>query len=361
MRSVIQMEQPRCRGGEAARAFASQQDEPGSFPSESPPDFRMWKSCRAMPLVGGFSWWSPVCPALAFRRCLVHIPLHPHRLSRPHRYLKVSMREELQQRTVPRPDSRNDTVKKETRGERMGRRRKFRTDGVFCLKHFLRMTVEEVNGRRVRVSNEASEACVEANPRTSGTETVRQFIVSNSTISVEFTTGHMASIQVLIGSQLASPCTKNRTCSISSSRARCALRTNLFKNILVEENPTTDVLNSEPETAPKLKNFHPLLHKNDELAVQVRSVRASSQSSALTEIKPEMRIRVPSKHPSRYSSAVVHIETKRGLDTKDDTSLFLSHPLPTRVLRCPKILHLQEFCKLFAPVCRMHPRIVPAH
>ncbi|KAJ8871571.1 hypothetical protein PR048_027897 [Dryococelus australis] len=38
------------------------------FPAGSPPDVRMWSSCRTMPLVGGFSRGSPVYPALSFRR-----------------------------------------------------------------------------------------------------------------------------------------------------------------------------------------------------------------------------------------------------------------------------------------------------
>ncbi|KAJ8888960.1 hypothetical protein PR048_008454 [Dryococelus australis] len=46
------------------------------------PDFRMWESCRTMPLVGGFSRGSPVSPALSFRRCS-KLTYHPHRLSRP--------------------------------------------------------------------------------------------------------------------------------------------------------------------------------------------------------------------------------------------------------------------------------------
>ncbi|KAJ8898097.1 hypothetical protein PR048_003457 [Dryococelus australis] len=43
------------------------------------PDFRMWESCRTIPLVGG----SPVSPALALRRCSILTSFHPHRLSRP--------------------------------------------------------------------------------------------------------------------------------------------------------------------------------------------------------------------------------------------------------------------------------------
>ncbi|KAJ8874125.1 hypothetical protein PR048_024966 [Dryococelus australis] len=35
------------------------------------PDFRMWESCRTMPLVGEFSRGSPVSPALSFRRCSI--------------------------------------------------------------------------------------------------------------------------------------------------------------------------------------------------------------------------------------------------------------------------------------------------
>ncbi|KAJ8893946.1 hypothetical protein PR048_006547 [Dryococelus australis] len=37
--------------------------------SAGSPDFRMWKSCRTMPLVGGFSRGSPRFPAPSFRRC----------------------------------------------------------------------------------------------------------------------------------------------------------------------------------------------------------------------------------------------------------------------------------------------------
>ncbi|KAJ8898251.1 hypothetical protein PR048_003611 [Dryococelus australis] len=35
------------------------------------PDFRMWESCRTMPLVGRFSQGYPVSPALSFRRCSI--------------------------------------------------------------------------------------------------------------------------------------------------------------------------------------------------------------------------------------------------------------------------------------------------
>ncbi|KAJ8873543.1 hypothetical protein PR048_024361 [Dryococelus australis] len=48
------------------RLLASHQDELGS-PAASP-DFRMWESCRTMPLVGGFSPGSPVSYASSFRR-----------------------------------------------------------------------------------------------------------------------------------------------------------------------------------------------------------------------------------------------------------------------------------------------------
>ncbi|KAJ8884419.1 hypothetical protein PR048_016276 [Dryococelus australis] len=34
-------------------------------------NFRMWESCRTMPLLGGFSRGSPVSPALSFRHCLI--------------------------------------------------------------------------------------------------------------------------------------------------------------------------------------------------------------------------------------------------------------------------------------------------
>ncbi|KAJ8865974.1 hypothetical protein PR048_033498 [Dryococelus australis] len=35
------------------------------------PDFRTWESCWTMPLVGGFSWGSPVSPAISSRRCSI--------------------------------------------------------------------------------------------------------------------------------------------------------------------------------------------------------------------------------------------------------------------------------------------------
>ncbi|KAJ8866644.1 hypothetical protein PR048_032505 [Dryococelus australis] len=40
----------------------------GSIPGRVTPDFRMWESCRTMPLVGGFSRGSPVSPVLSFWR-----------------------------------------------------------------------------------------------------------------------------------------------------------------------------------------------------------------------------------------------------------------------------------------------------
>ncbi|KAJ8893786.1 hypothetical protein PR048_006387 [Dryococelus australis] len=44
---------------------------PGSIPGRVTPDFRMWESCRTMPMVGGFSRVSPVSPVLIFRRCSI--------------------------------------------------------------------------------------------------------------------------------------------------------------------------------------------------------------------------------------------------------------------------------------------------
>ncbi|KAJ8867547.1 hypothetical protein PR048_031349 [Dryococelus australis] len=51
--------------------LASHQGEPGSIFGRVTPDFRMWESCRTMPLVGGFSRGSPVSPAPSFRRCSI--------------------------------------------------------------------------------------------------------------------------------------------------------------------------------------------------------------------------------------------------------------------------------------------------
>ncbi|KAJ8891038.1 hypothetical protein PR048_010547 [Dryococelus australis] len=62
--------EPDCEQGcPAVSLLASHQSDPGSIPGRVTPDFRMWESCRMMPLVGGFSRGSPVSPALSFRRC----------------------------------------------------------------------------------------------------------------------------------------------------------------------------------------------------------------------------------------------------------------------------------------------------
>ncbi|KAJ8866729.1 hypothetical protein PR048_032590 [Dryococelus australis] len=93
------------RGGIVGRLLASHLGEPGSIPGgvapEFPhiqlirllfpiplrdtPDFRMWESCRTMPLVGGCSRGPPVPPALSFRH---FSPYSPRSLSSA---LKTSM------------------------------------------------------------------------------------------------------------------------------------------------------------------------------------------------------------------------------------------------------------------------------
>ncbi|KAJ8867021.1 hypothetical protein PR048_032883 [Dryococelus australis] len=60
------------------RGHGGHQGDPGSIPGRATPNFRTWESCRAMPLVGGFSRGSPVPPALSFGRCsrltsIIHI------------------------------------------------------------------------------------------------------------------------------------------------------------------------------------------------------------------------------------------------------------------------------------------------
>ncbi|KAJ8891643.1 hypothetical protein PR048_004171, partial [Dryococelus australis] len=45
------------------------------FPAGSPPDYRMWESCRTMPLVGGFSRGSPVSPRPCYP-ALLHTKPH---------------------------------------------------------------------------------------------------------------------------------------------------------------------------------------------------------------------------------------------------------------------------------------------
>ncbi|KAJ8865733.1 hypothetical protein PR048_033254 [Dryococelus australis] len=58
-------------GGRVVSPFASHQGDPGSIPGRDSPDFRMWESCRTMPLVSGFSRGTPVPPGLLFRRCSI--------------------------------------------------------------------------------------------------------------------------------------------------------------------------------------------------------------------------------------------------------------------------------------------------
>ncbi|KAJ8877585.1 hypothetical protein PR048_022040 [Dryococelus australis] len=55
--------------------LASHQGDPVSLPGRVTPDFRMWESCRTMPLVGGSSRRSPVSPALSFRRCFILVSI----------------------------------------------------------------------------------------------------------------------------------------------------------------------------------------------------------------------------------------------------------------------------------------------
>ncbi|KAJ8865625.1 hypothetical protein PR048_033145 [Dryococelus australis] len=55
----------------AVSLLASHQGDPGSIPGRVTPDFRMWESCRTIPLVGGSSRGSPVSPAPSFRLCSV--------------------------------------------------------------------------------------------------------------------------------------------------------------------------------------------------------------------------------------------------------------------------------------------------
>ncbi|KAJ8876153.1 hypothetical protein PR048_024062 [Dryococelus australis] len=52
----------------AISTLAPQQGKPASISGRVTPDFRKWKSCRTMPLVGGFSRGSSISPAPSFRR-----------------------------------------------------------------------------------------------------------------------------------------------------------------------------------------------------------------------------------------------------------------------------------------------------
>ncbi|KAJ8880826.1 hypothetical protein PR048_017297 [Dryococelus australis] len=64
------------------RLLASHLGEPGSIPGGVAPGF---SDVGIVPLVGGFSQASLVCPALAFLRCSILTSLRPFRLPRPRR------------------------------------------------------------------------------------------------------------------------------------------------------------------------------------------------------------------------------------------------------------------------------------
>ncbi|KAJ8890234.1 hypothetical protein PR048_009742 [Dryococelus australis] len=64
--------------------LASHKGNPGSIPGRVIPDFRMWESCRMMPLVSGFSRGSPVSPPL-------HSGATPYSSQSPSLVLKTSM------------------------------------------------------------------------------------------------------------------------------------------------------------------------------------------------------------------------------------------------------------------------------
>ncbi|KAJ8867806.1 hypothetical protein PR048_031611 [Dryococelus australis] len=77
----------RGRGNVVVRLLASRQGDQGSVPGwvnpppppSAPPYFRMWESCRTMPLVRGFfSGMSRNPLPLAFLRCSVITSFHPH-------------------------------------------------------------------------------------------------------------------------------------------------------------------------------------------------------------------------------------------------------------------------------------------
>ncbi|KAJ8885954.1 hypothetical protein PR048_012160 [Dryococelus australis] len=59
------------RDGAMLRLLAFHEKELRSNPGRAAPDFRVWESCRTMPLVSGSSRESPVSPALAFRLCSI--------------------------------------------------------------------------------------------------------------------------------------------------------------------------------------------------------------------------------------------------------------------------------------------------
>ncbi|KAJ8894187.1 hypothetical protein PR048_006797 [Dryococelus australis] len=59
------------------------------------PDFRLWESCRTIPLVDGFSRGSPVSHAFAFRRCSVFTSFTPYRLPRLRRYHELTSKRRL--------------------------------------------------------------------------------------------------------------------------------------------------------------------------------------------------------------------------------------------------------------------------
>ncbi|KAJ8871865.1 hypothetical protein PR048_028205 [Dryococelus australis] len=78
------------RGGVVVRLLTSHQGVPGSISyTGPPPDFRMWESCRKIPLVSGFYRGSPVPPSIT-------VPHHTHLASYTHWFSRPQLKHEHQ-------------------------------------------------------------------------------------------------------------------------------------------------------------------------------------------------------------------------------------------------------------------------
>ncbi|KAJ8872367.1 hypothetical protein PR048_025971 [Dryococelus australis] len=130
----------------AKRLARSPPTKANMVPSQAgSPDFRMWASCRTMPLIGGFSRGSPVYPR-PFIPSLLHIHLSlPHRLSRPRCQepsrslfnhslgkLKISVKGNTQYRVVDDKATSTEFFPGGEYTERRGRRFPFRVQLSFA-------------------------------------------------------------------------------------------------------------------------------------------------------------------------------------------------------------------------------------
>ncbi|KAJ8885392.1 hypothetical protein PR048_011589 [Dryococelus australis] len=83
-RTLWPLRKPKLRVADLLARSPPTKANPVQSPAGSLPDFCKWESCWTMPLVGGFSWGSPVAPAF------IPVLLHAH-LASPPSALKTSL------------------------------------------------------------------------------------------------------------------------------------------------------------------------------------------------------------------------------------------------------------------------------